>query len=118
MDDFHCLNKIGARPCGVNYLEIGTYREDCYHVLKVYLILNWDNPSSFELIVKDYSSIYEHVSFCPNKCRLLSDTTISDEAFEGVKLFYRALEKQEEMCVYFNNLLDANVLFPLVQVQV
>ena len=119
VDDFHGPDKHGARPCGVNHLEIGTYREDCYHLLKEsYPILNRDNPLSFELIIKDYSPIYEHVSFCPNKCRLLSDTTISDEAFEGVKLFYRALEKQEEMCVYFNNLLDANVLFPLVQVQV
>ena len=77
-------------------------------------ILNRYNPLNFELIIKDYSAIYEHVSF--SKCKLLSDTTITDEAFEGVKLLYRAIEKQEEMCVYVNNLLDANVLFPLVQV--
>lgn len=107
-------NNKGARPGSVDELEFGTLLPQDYNILQT--ILKNSDLSEFKelsVIIEDYSDVYVKVVFNPKKGCLGDGTIISDSAFENLKWFYDFLENNEKMCLYMNDLLEENRLFPL-----
>ena len=65
------------------------------------------------IILEDYSNIYAKIVFHDKHGGLTHGTIINNSAFEELKWFYNFLEKNEEMCLYVNKLLEDNPNFPL-----
>ena len=65
------------------------------------------------IVLEDYSDVYVKVVYSSKKSGLNDGTIISDSGFEELKWFYNFLEKNEEMCLYMNDLLDNSPFFPL-----
>jgi len=101
----------GARPDPVDYLEVGLFsREDYNNFVKEVDLSIYKKPS---IILEDYSNIYAKIVFHHKHSGLGYGTIVNDSAFEELKWFYNFLEKNEEMCLYLNDLLEKNPYFPL-----
>jgi len=101
----------GIRPDPVDQLEVGLFSTEGYNsmVKKVDLSI-YKKPS---IILEDYSNIYAKIVFHDKHAGLAHGTIINNSAFEELKWFYNFLEKNEEMCLYVNKLLEDNPNFPL-----
>lgn len=105
-----CDNR-GVRPAPVDQLEVGLYSTDNYNkISKKMDLATYKKPS---IILEDYSNHYTKIVFHHNHSGLGHGTIINNSAFEELKWFYNFLEKNEEMCLYVNNLLKDNPNFPL-----
>ena len=101
----------GVRPCPVDQLEIGIYSREEYD--KIFGILDLSVYTKPSIILEDYSNIYAKIVFHDKHAGLAHGTIINNSAFEELKWFYNFLEKNEEMCLYVNKLLEDNPNFPL-----
>ena len=106
-----CKGNHGVRPGPVDQLEVGFYSTDNYNnfVKKVDLSV-YKKPS---IILEDYSNNYEKIVLHHKHDGFGHGTIINNSAFEELKWFYNFLEKNEEMCLYVNQLLKDNPNFPL-----
>jgi len=79
-------------------------------------ILNKSDLSKFkqpDVIIEDYSNFYVKLVPNHNKGGLAQSTILDDSIMEHFKWFHNFLEKNEEMCLYMNDLLEKNPYFPL-----
>ena len=105
----------GARPYPVDQLEIGTFSSEDFNTFETncnnrFDLSKFKKPS---IVLEDYSDVYVKVVYSSKKSGLNDGTIISDSGFEELKWFYNFLEKNEEMCLYMNDLLDNSPFFPL-----
>lgn len=104
-------NNLGLRPCPVDHLEIGAYSYEYYYDLLKVDLSQVEKPATIH--IENYSHMYEKIVWNHKRHTLVDGTIINDEAFEHLEYFYSLLEKNEEMCLEINDLLDNNPLFPL-----
>ena len=106
----------GARPFAVDELEFGTFSKESYSILKESSELNSITVLKPDLIIRDYSDMYEKMVFPsnPKQAGFLDNTTITDLSFEKLKYFYYLLEQNEEICAQVNTWIEDNPFFPLI----
>ena len=101
----------GIRPYPVDQLEVGLFSTEGYNSMVKNVDLSiYKKPS---IILEDYSNICVKIVFHDKHGGLAHGTIINNSAFEELKWFYNFLEKNEEMCLYVNKLLEDNPNFPL-----
>ena len=106
-----CKGNQGVRPGPVDQLEVGLFsREDYNNIVKKVDLSVYKKPS---IILEDYSNTYAKVVFHHKHAGLGHGTIINNSALEELKWFYNSIEKNEELCLYINNLLENNPNFPL-----
>jgi hypothetical protein len=102
---------LGARPCPVDFLELGVYSLEDYYLLLKLDIFGLKNPT---IILENYSDVYEVLVRNPKHGGLAHDTIISAEAFEHLEKFYQLLANNQELCLHMNDVLAKNPLFPFI----
>lgn len=107
---FSSDNNLGLRPCPVDHLELGAYFSEDYHDLRKVDLSKLDKCT---INIENYDDVYEKIVWHHKHAAPGNGTIISDAAFEHLECFYALLEKNEEMCLKINDLLDKNSLFPL-----
>ena len=101
----------GLRPIFIDFLEIGAYKSEDYERSLKYDLSNYKDPT---IVIKNYFDVFEVLKRNPKNGNLDHGTVISEEVFDRLKLFYEFLEKDQELFLCINYLLENNPTFPIV----
>ena len=109
------LNNQGARPSSITHADFKTFSLEDYNIFNGILQTNPDLFFFPNINVKldNFSNFYGKIEFNSKSGHLGNGTIITDSGVEYLENLYRFLEKNEEMCIYINNLIDENPFFPL-----